>query len=117
MYYNFIKTNKKIDFSYLLRNIFILLLFFVISFLVNKINNSYFIAHGDFIQFISFKEDINNIFSTWRGINQDSYNGLIVWAFFYLFQKALFFIGFTSSIIANMIIFLFLVSSFYSFYF
>ena len=117
MNYNFKKINKEIVFSSLLRNIFILLLFFAISFLINKINNSYLIAHGDFVQFISFKEDINNIFSTWRETSQGSYNGLIVWAFFYLFQKALYFIGFTPSIIANIIIFLFLVSSFYSFYF
>lgn len=117
MNYSFKKINKGIVLSPLLRNIFIWLLFFSISFLINKINNSYFIAHGDYIQFISFKEDVNNIFSTWLEKGQGSYNGLMVWAFFYLFQKVLYFIGFSSSIIANIIIFLFLVSSFYSFYF
>jgi len=117
MNHNFKKIDKGIIFSSLFKNLFILLLFFAISFLINKINGDYLIAHGDYLQYVSYNQNINNLFLTWNESQQGFYNIFILLSPFLLFQKILHFIGLSTGIITNIIIFLFLLFSFYSFYF
>jgi len=99
-------------------HIIIILFFLLISFIINKIPSGTFIAAGDFSQFISSNNNIKDLLYVWSSklSGQGQYNPLIVAFPLYLFQNILFNLGFSYSNIANVIIFIFLISSFYSFY-
>ncbi|MCL4386583.1 MAG: YfhO family protein [Cyanobacteria bacterium] len=97
----------------------IILFFFILSFVINKIPNGFIIAHGDFSQTINPNDHFKDSFYAFSdqfgsGILSSSFTPLIL---FNLFQAFLFNLGFSYSNIANIIFFLFSISSFFSFYF
>jgi len=96
----------------------IVLFFLLLSFVINKIPDGTFIAGGDFYQLININNNIERNFFTWfNQAGQGQYNPLIVALPFYMIQDILYNIGFSYANIANSIMFLFFICSFYSFYF
>lgn len=96
----------------------IVILFFILSFVINKIPEGTFIASGDFYQLINFNANLDRYLFTWfNQLGQGQYNPLIVTFPFYLFQSTLYSIGFSYANIANAIMFSFFICSFYSFFF
>ncbi|VVB97189.1 Uncharacterised protein [uncultured archaeon] len=96
----------------------IVIIFLVLSFVINKIPDGTFIAGGDFYQLIDINENVNrNLFTWFNQAGQGQYNPLVVVYPFYLFQYILYNIGFSYSNIANTMMFLFFIGSFYSFFF
>lgn len=96
----------------------IVILFLVLSFVINEIPAGTFIAGGDFYQLIEINDNLDrNLFTWFNQIGQGQYNPLIVTYPFYIIQYCLYNIGFSYSNIANAVIFIFLISSFYSFFF
>lgn len=97
---------------------FIVVFFLLLSFVINKIPEGTFIAGGDFYQLININDIIYRYLFTWfNQIGQGQYNPLIVAFPFYLFQYILYNVGLSYSYIANFSIFLFMIGSFYSFFF
>ncbi|NJD52500.1 MAG: hypothetical protein FIB07_06475 [Candidatus Methanoperedens sp.] len=96
----------------------IVMLFLFLSFVINKIPDGTFIAGGDFYQLININDNIiRNLFTWFNQHGQGQYNPLIVAFPFYVFQYILYNLGFSYANIANTIMFLFFVGSFYSFFF
>jgi len=96
----------------------VLIFFFFISFAINKIPEKTIVAGGDFYQLINISDNLDRYLFTWfNQIGQGQYNPLFVAFPFYLIQAFLFKIGFSYTNIANSVMFLFLIGSFYSFYF
>lgn len=94
------------------------MLFLLLSFVINKIPDGTFIAGGDYYQLIDINDNlIRNLFTWFNQHGQGQYNPLIVAFPFYVFQYILYNLGFSYANIANAIIFLFFVGSFYSFFF
>jgi len=99
-------------------NLFIIVFFYVLTFIVNKVPDGVFVGSGDFFRFIP---DINNIkssFFCWSNefLGQGSYSSeyLIIpfsYLLFFLYKA-----GFSYSAICNFLTFLFLTGSFYSFF-
>lgn len=106
------KSNKK-----LVINFIILVIFLFIVFVINKIPNGYIVASGDFHQEINFDKGITSFFYLWNDAGYGLSNIQPQNILFFIFQLILYKIGFSYSQIANSIMFLFLVCSFYSFYF
>lgn len=94
------------------------MLFLLLSFVINKIPDGTFIAGGDYYQLIDINDNlIRNLFTWFNQHGQGQYNPLIVAFPFYVFQYILYNLGFSYANIANAIMFLFFVGSFYSFFF
>lgn len=112
-----VNHNMKLIHNLIIHTI-IVLLFLVLSFIINKIPDGTFISGGDFYQLIDINNNINKDLFTWFNVaGQGQYNPRIVAVPFYIFQYVLFNFGFSYANIANAILFLFLISSFYSFFF
>jgi len=107
-----LKSNKK-----LIINFIILLIFLFIVFVINKIPNGYIVAGGDFHQEINFGKRITSFFYLWNDAGYGLSNIQPQNILFFIFQLILYKIGFNYAQIANFIMFLFLLCSFYSFYF
>jgi hypothetical protein len=96
----------------------IVILFLLLSFVINKIPDGTFIASGDFYQLININDNLDRYLFTWfNQLGQGQYNPLIVAFPFYAFQSILYNFGFSYANIANTIMFIFFIGSFYSFYF
>ncbi len=96
----------------------IVIIFLVLSFVINKIPDGTFIAGGDYYQLININDNINrNLFTWFNQAGQGQYNPLVVAYPFYLIQYILYNSGFSYANIANTLMFLFFIGSFYSFYF
>lgn len=112
-----INFNNKLFYNLILHSC-IVILFFLLSFVINKIPEGTFVAGGDFYQLININDNLNRYLFTWfNQLGQGQYNPLIVTFPFYAFQSILFKIGFSYTNIANAIMFLFFIGSFYSFFF
>jgi len=102
----------------ILINFFIIVFFYVLTFIINKVPNGVFIGGGDFFRFIPDINYIRSSFFTWsnrflgQGLNSSAY---LILPFSYLFYF-LYNIGFGYSNICNFLFFLFLAGSFYSFF-
>ncbi len=108
--------SKKLVYNVLL-HASVILLFLLLSLVINKIPDGTFIAGGDFYQLIDINNNINNDLFTWFNvIGQGQYNPRIVAFPFYAFQAVLYNFGFSYANIANTILFFFLIGSFYSFF-
>ena len=95
----------------------VILFFFIISFIINKIPADYIIAAGDFHQEVNFEKGITDYFYNWNDSGY-GYSNIQPHIFlFYLFQLILFKLGLDYAQIANSIMFIFLTCSFFSFYF
>lgn len=95
----------------------IVIFFFFISFAINKIPNNTLVAGGDFYQLINLPENLDRYLFTWfNQIGQGQYNPLFVAFPFYAIQSILYKIGFSYSNIANSVMFIYFIGSFYSFY-
>ena len=94
----------------------IIIFFFILSFVINKIPDGLIIAYGDFSQAINPIERYKDYFYTFMGSGtfSASFTPLIS---FYALQAFLYSLGFSYSNIANTIFFLFSIFSFISFYF
>ena len=95
----------------------IIIFFFIISFIINRFPKGSYIAGGDWPGFIPTLENLKNFSFTWSGIGQGSYTIFNIAFPFWAFEYVLYNLGFSLPTIANLIIFLFLLGSFYSFYF
>ncbi|GAG60020.1 unnamed protein product [marine sediment metagenome] len=93
----------------------IVVFFFLLSFVINRIPTGTFFAGGDFQQFINPGENLFKLFFTWIDQSQGGYSNAIITSPFYIFQNILYKLGFSYSNIANTIMFLFFIISFYSF--
>jgi len=91
--------------------------FFILSFIINKFPQGSYIAGGDWTGFIPTLENLKNFSFTWNGMGQGGYSIINIDFPFWAFQYILYNLGFSLSTIANLIIFLFLIGSFYSFFF
>jgi len=95
----------------------IVIFFFLLSFVINKIPEGTFIASGDYYQLIDINNNIGRYLLTWfNQLGQGQYNPLIVAFPFYALQNVLYDLGFSYTNIANTLIFLFFIGSFYSFF-
>jgi hypothetical protein len=99
-------------------NLFVIVFFYVLSFVINKIPNGVFAASGDFIRFIP---DINYIkanFFTWsngfigQGALSNEYLSLPFTCLIYFLHT----LKLSYSVICNFLVFIFLAGSFYSFF-
>lgn len=96
----------------------IVILFLLLSFALNRIPDGTFIAGGDYYQLININDNLDrNLFTWFNQLGQGQYNPIIVAYPFYLFKYILYNLGFSYANIANSIMFLFLIGSFYSFFF
>ena len=96
----------------------VVILFFFISFVINKIPDGNLVAGGDFYQLINIGDNLDRYLYTWfNQIGQGQYSPLFVAFPFYAFQAILYNIGFSYANIANAVMFTFFITSFYSFYF
>lgn len=96
----------------------IVILFLLLSFVINKIPDGTFIASGDYYQLIDINNNLDRYLLTWfNQMGQGQYNPLIVAFPFYALQNILYDIGFSYASINNTLIFLFFIGSFYSFFF
>ena len=111
--FNITDQNKEIA-RKIFVNLFILVFFYVLTFIINKVPNDVFIGGGDIFIFIPDINHIKSCFFTWS--SQGAYNsGYLTLPFSYL----LYFlnnVGFSYSTICNFLVFLFLAGSFYSFF-
>lgn len=112
-----INCSKKLAYELLLHTS-IVILFLLLSFVINKIPDGTFVAGGDFYQLIDINYNYDMDLYTWfNQAGQGEYNLRIVAFPFYALQYILYNIGFSYGNIANTIMFLFLIGSFYSFFF
>lgn len=96
-------------------HIALVIFFLFLVFVVNKFPKGTIIAQGDFFQVVSLKiNHLNNLFTWFRLSGQGQYNPLIPTLPYYLFQWMLRIIGFSYVDIAETIMFLFLVISYFS---
>ena len=95
----------------------VILFFIILAFIINRLPQGSYIAGGDWPGFIPSLENLKNFSFTWSGIGQGSYSISNIGFPFLVFQYVLYNLGFSLPVIANSIIFLFLVGSFYSFFF
>jgi len=95
----------------------VFLLFFIISFIINKIPQGTYIAGGDWVGFIPSLENLKRFSFTWVEIGPGIYSTFSISFPFWAFQYVLYNLGFSVPTIANLIIFLFLLGSFYSLFF
>ena len=96
---------KKLKYNLLLHT-GIVVFFFLLSFVINRISAGTFINPG---------ENLFKLFFTWFDKSQSGYNTIIS-SPFYIFQNILYNLGFSYSNIANTIMFLFFIIAFYSFF-
>jgi len=99
-------------------NLFIIVFFYVLTFIINKVPNDVFIGGGDFFRFIPDINHIKSCFFTWSSefSGQGLYSSMyLTLPFLYLFYF-LYNVGFSYSTISNFLVFLFLTGSFYSFF-
>ena len=101
----------------LIINFIIFAIFIIIAFVINKIPNGYIIAGGDFHQEINFSKGITSFFYMWNDAGYGMSNIQPQNLLFFFIQFILFRLGLNYAQIANTIMFLFLICSFYSFYF
>ena len=106
---------KKLKYNLILHT-GIIVFFFLLSFVINRIPAGTFIAGGDFQQFINPGENLFKLFFTWSDQSQGSYSNTIIFSPFYIFQNILYNLGFSYSNIANTVMFLFFIIAFYSFF-
>lgn len=104
-------------FKRLFPHIVIVLLFFILVFVLNKIPEWYLISGWDFYPLINIEQNLFHQLFTWfNNSGQWQFNPLPISYPFYYFQKILFDIWFSYSQIENSIIFFFILGTFYSFY-
>ena len=105
--------NKKLNIQ-----LIILLVFYFISFISNVFPKGYVIAGGDFYQLFNIQENIHKYFYTWTNQSGQGHFFIATPSFFYysilLLPELL---GFTTNNIASVYMFIYLIGSFYSFYF
>jgi len=106
---------KKLKYNLILHT-GIVVFFFLLSFVINRIPAGTFIAGGDFQQFINPGGNLFKLFFTWSDQGQGGYSNTIISLPFYIFQNILYNLGFSYSNIASIIMFLFFIISFYSFF-
>lgn len=94
----------------------VFILFFILSLIINKIPQGTYIAGGDWPGFIPTLENLKRYYFTWVEIGPGNYSTVNIIFPFWAFQYILYNIGFSIPTIANLIIFLFLIGSFYSFF-
>ncbi|MHB8278407.1 MAG: hypothetical protein ACYDIA_12245 [Candidatus Humimicrobiaceae bacterium] len=95
----------------------VIIFFFILSFIINRFPQGSYIAGGDWPGFIPTLENLKNFSFTWHGISQGGYSIFNIGFPFWAFQYVLYNLGFSLPTIANLIIFLFLIGSFYNFFF
>ena len=83
---------KKLKYN-LLIHIGIVIFFFLLSFVINRIPVGTFIAGGDFQQFINPGENLFKLFFTWSDQYQGGYSNAIITSPFYIFQNILYKLG------------------------
>lgn len=98
-------------------HLLVIFLFFIISFVINKIPEGKFVAAGDFYQFIEPKQNLYRMFFAWYDSTQGGPNTIISSIPFFWLQYILNAVGFSYAQIVCWIFFLFLTGSFYGFYF
>ena len=108
-----LKKNRNI----IILHLSVIIIFFILSFIVNRFPQGTYIAGGDWPGFIPTLENLKNYSFIWNGMGIGGYSISSIAFLFWAFQYILYNTGFSLPIIANLIIFLFLIGSFYSFYF
>ena len=110
-----IKSIKKLKYNLIIYT-GIVIFFFLLSFIINKITEGTFISEDDFRQFINHSGNLFKLFFTWSNQYQSGYSNIIITSPFFIFQNLLYKLGFSYSNIVNTIMFLFFIISFYSFF-
>jgi len=109
--------NLKNNRNKIILHLSVIIFFFILAFIINRFPQGSYIAGGDWPGFIPTLENLKNFSFTWSGISQGGYSILNIGFPFWAFQYVLYNLGFSLPTIANLIIFLFLIGSFYSFFF
>ena len=98
-------------------HLLVFIFFVVLSYIINKFPQDICIAGGDWPGFIPTLDNLKNFSFTWYGHDKGFFANCSIAFPFWAFQYILYSLGFSLSTIANSIIFIFLLGSFYSFYF
>ena len=91
----------------------VIIFFFILSFIINRFPQGSYIAGGDWPGFIPTLENLKNFSFSWNSMWQGGYSIVNIVFPFWAFQYVLYNLGFSLPAIANSIIFLFLIGSFY----
>ena len=109
---NFKKNRNRI-----ILHLSVIIFFFILSFIINRFPTGSYIAGGDWTGFIPSLENFKNFSFTWNGMGRGGYSISNIDFPFWALQYVLYNLGLSLPAIANSTIFLFLIGSFYSFYF
>ncbi len=112
-----IKSFKKKHINKIILHLSVFIFFFIISFIINRFPQGSYIAGGDWAGFIPTLANLKHFSFTWYDSNQGGFSSVGIGLPFWIFQYVLYNLGFSLPTIANSIIFLFLIGSFYSFFF
>ena len=111
------KINLKKNRNKIILHLSVIVFFFILFFIINRFPQGTYIAGGDWPGFIPTLENFKNYSFTWVGVGPGGYSTINILFPFWAFQYVLYNLGFSVPTIANLIIFLFLIGSFYSFFF